>query len=49
MVRFSIRNILTVRDSVGVTQVAILSCNCEATQTRRILLYFTPLTDWVYY
>ena len=29
----------TVRVSVRVIQVAILSCNCEATQPRRIIYY----------
>ena len=34
-VRFSVRISFTVKVTVGVIQVAILSCNCEATQTRR--------------
>ena len=34
-VRFSVRVSVTVRVSVRVIQVAILSCNCEATQQRR--------------
>ena len=37
-VRFSIRISFTVRVSVRVIQVAILSCNCEVTQTRRLLI-----------
>ena len=34
-VRFSVRVSFTVRVSVRVIQVAILSCNCGATQPRR--------------
>ena len=34
-VRFSVRVSFTVRVSVRVIQVAILSCNCEATQQCR--------------
>ena len=40
--RFSVRVSFTVRVSVMVIQVAILSCNCEATQTRRNN-YYSPL------
>ena len=35
MVRFSVRDIFRVRVMVRVIQVAILSRNCEATQTHR--------------
>ena len=34
-VRFIMRVSFTVKVSVRVVQVAILSCNCEATQPRR--------------
>ena len=37
-VRFSVRVSFTVRVSVRVIQVAILSCNCEATQQRRCFI-----------
>ena len=38
-VRFSVRVSFTVRVSARVIQVAILSCNCEATQQRRLFIY----------
>ena len=38
-VRFSMRVSFTVKVSVRVIQVAILYCNCEATQPRRIYIF----------
>ena len=46
-VRFSVRVSSTVRVSVRVIQVAILSCNCEATQQRRIK--YTTYDMYMYY